>query len=307
MIELFTSDEMLSFCKAMSSKLRIDILKYISKNETSSLNDIAEYFGISNAAVTQNIKVLAEANLVDFKIIPAKRGVKKVCFPKYDKILFSVSKDFDENSMYQVDVPIGHYTKYEVYPTCGLATVSSLIGKEDDPRYFDSPERIDAGILWMRKGFVEYRIPNYLKENQIPVEIQISLEISSEAPGSAENWPSDIYFQFNGTNLGYWTSPGDYAKTHGLYTPSWWEYNWNQYGLLKLLSINEQGTFIDAKLISHITIKDLNLDYKSNFIFRIGVPDSAENVGGLTIFGKGFGNYSQNIRIRVFLKNKSEQ
>ena len=29
------------------------------------------------------------------------------------------------------------------------------------------------------------------------------------------------------------------------------------------------------------------------------VPDDAKNVGGLTIFGKSFGNYNQDINVRI--------
>ena len=36
--------------------------------------------------------------------------------------------------------------------------------------------------------------------------------------------------------------------------------------------------------------------------FRIGVPDTAKNIGGMTIFGKGFGNYDQNIRMRLIFE-----
>lgn len=32
---------------------------------------------------------------------------------------------------------------------------------------------------------------------------------------------------------------------------------------------------------------------------RLGVDDDAENVGGLTIYGKGFGNYGQDIKVSI--------
>ena len=66
-----------------------------------------------------------------------------------------------------------------------------------------------AKILWFARGFVEYRVPNYILQGQTLEEIEISLEIGSEAPGIAANWPSDIHFYVNDTLLGYWTSPGD--------------------------------------------------------------------------------------------------
>jgi predicted transcriptional regulator len=130
-------------------------------------------------------------------------------------------------------------------------------------------------------------------------EIMISAEVSSEAPGSNSNWPSDISFYLNDTYLGKWTSPGDYADVRGIFTPDWWDRIWNQYGLLKLLVINRYGTFIDGLKISEVKIGEFNLTSTSKITFRFAVEDDAEHVGGLTIFGKTFGNYAQDINISI--------
>ncbi|WP_330587597.1 hypothetical protein [Anaerocolumna sedimenticola] len=110
---------------------------------------------------------------------------------------------------------------------------------------------------------------------------------------------SDIYFYLNEKCLGMWTSPGDFGDVKGIFTPDWWYPNWNQYGLLKLIVINNTGTFIDGLQISGVSLKDLNLDYRSTIKFKFAVPDDAEHVGGLTIFGRNFGNYNQDIKVRI--------
>ena len=299
MKELFTAGDISAFCRALNSRLRVDMIQYIYSNKDSSLADLSQQFGISKAAVTQNIRILTDAGLIDMKTAPGRHGQRKVCFLKENKYIVLLGRDFDPDNLYEMEIPIGQYTDYRIFPTCGIATEEALIGVEDDPRYFDNPTRMEAGILWMRKGYVEYRLPNYLEENQKPIEIQMSMELSSEAPGFSEHWPSDIYFYLNGIELGHWTSPGDFGNMRGMYTPDWWFDNWNQYGLLKLLSINRQGTFIDGLMISPVTIDSLNLHYKSDLRFRLGIPDDAANVGGMTIFGHGFGNYNQGIRFRV--------
>jgi predicted transcriptional regulator len=125
------------------------------------------------------------------------------------------------------------------------------------------------------------------------------MEISSEAPGVNSDWPSDISFFLNDVKLGVWTSPGDYGDVQGIFTPDWWFPNWNQYGLLKMLIINKRGTFIDGLKISDVTIDQLQLDYKSTVRFKVQVADDAVNCGGLTIFGKNFGNYNQDIKVRI--------
>lgn len=306
MREFYTKEETVAFCKALSSELRVDMLQYIYKNRGVSLNDLADTMGVSRAAITQNMKILLDANLVELKQVNGQRDARKACYLKENRFTISLGKRFDSGNMYMAEIPIGQYTDYQVHPTCGIATTETLIGSVDDPRYFDDPQRVNASILWFSSGYVEYRLPNYLKEGQIPEEIQISMEISSEAPGVAENWPSDIFFYFNDILLGSWTSPGDYGEMRGLYTPDWWFENWNQYGLLKLLSVNAQGTFIDGKMISPVTIQNLKLDRNSDFRFRMAAPSDAANAGGFTLFGHGFGNYNQDIRLHVIYDTSAE-
>lgn len=84
-----------------------------------------------------------------------------------------------------------------------------------------------------------------------------------------------------------------------MFTPDWWFANWNQYGLLKTLTINYKGTFVDGLKISDVKIGDFRLDSRSMLRFRMEVKEDSEYVGGMTLFGNGFGNYSQGIRVRL--------
>jgi predicted transcriptional regulator len=300
MKELNSTEDIINLCKALSSPIRIQILKLVAEKKRINLNEIASHIGLSNGAITQHMKPLFDADLIEFIYTSGKRGSQKICILKEHRFLIDILTNIDKNCMYELEIPIGNFTRYKVFPTCGIATKNELIGEVDEPRYFDAPEIKNAGILWFTKGFLEYRIPNYLKNNQIIQELQISFEISSEAPGICPNWPSDIHFAINNIELGYWTSPGDFGgDIHGIFTPDWWDPNWNSYGLLKLLTINKQGTFIDGGKISDVNIDMLAIDSLSPIVFRISVPDDAKNIGGLTLFGKGFGNYNQDIKIRT--------
>ncbi len=302
MREITNPDEAAEVCKALGSTVRMNLIRMLSKNKQMNLNELAGKLNITNGAMTQHMKILMDAGLIDVVLMSGKRGSQKICHLKDNRILLDFLADASKDNMYLVEIPVGSYANYNIYPTCGISTKTSIIGEVDDPRYFDAPERSDASIIWFGKGFVEYRIPNYLKSNQKIVEMQISFEISSEAPGICEEWPSDIHFHLNEAYLGYWTSPGDFGIIQGIYTPSWWSPNWNQYGLLKLLSINKEGTFIDGRKICGLAIDELEINYKSDIIFRISIPNDAENIGGVTLFGKGFGNYNQNINVRVIFE-----
>lgn len=302
MREISNPEEIVEVCKALGSTVRMNLVRILSKNKQMNLNELASELNITNGAMTQHMKILVEAGIIDVVLMSGKRGSQKICHLKENRLIIDFLSEVARDSMYQVEIPVGSYTNYSIYPTCGISTKTSIIGEVDDPRYFDAPERSDASIIWFGKGFVEYRIPNYLKSNQKLTEIQIALEFSSEAPGYCEDWPSDIHFHLNNACLGYWTSPGDFGVIHGIYTPSWWPTNWNQHGQLKLLSINKEGSFMDGIKIGKLCIDELEINYKSDIIFRVSIPNEAENIGGLTIFGKGFGNYNQHINVRMIFE-----
>ena len=51
--------------------------------------------------------------------------------------------------------------------------------------------------------------------------------------------------------------------------------------------------------ISDVTINMLHLDYTSSIRFRLAVEEDAIHVGGLTLYGKTFGNYAQDIQVSI--------
>ena len=104
-----------------------------------------------------------------------------------------------------------------------------------------------------------------------------------------------------------WISPGDYGARKGYVSPAWWPEVLNQYGLLKTLIINNEGTFMDGtKKLSNTTIQDLNIDYNSYITFRIEVPRDTTNCGGCTLFGEDFGDHNQAIRMKAYYEEENE-
>ncbi|GGG16024.1 ArsR/SmtB family transcription factor [Paenibacillus abyssi] len=287
----------LNIFKALSSEIRIEILELLTQYDSLNLHEIAEKLGLTNGAITMHIKKLEQSGLIDITTAVGKHGIQKICYLNEDMLSVELRKKGAEN-VYEVEIKVGHYCDYHAEPTCGLATKDSIIGEFDNPRYFADPQHINAGMVWLTKGFLEYRIPNYLKPNQRFSELQFIMELSSEAPGFNNEYPSDIVFSVNNVELGIWTSPGDFGNVKGTYNPEWWPPHLNQYGLIKLLRINENGTFIDGCLISNVTIGDIQLHENKDIKFKIGVSETGQ-VGGLTIYGQNFGNYKQDLIARV--------
>lgn len=304
-MKLDISEKALPVYEALASNVRIQIIHLLAK-KPMNIREIAEAVGLSSAIMTMHIKKLEKANLIRTEMVPGKGGVQKICFLDVDTIEIQFpQKDEIHREYHQTELSVGHYTDFHIEPTCGLATAERIIGEFDEPRYFWDAERVNAKILWFGKGYIEYKVPNFLLQSQTAEELVISMELSSEAPSTNNNWPSDITFYLNQIELGTWTSPGDFGDNRGKYTPAWWPSVVNQYGLLKHLRITSSGTYMDGNKISNVTLEDIRIREKQ-LTFRIAVKDDAKHVGGLTIFGSGFGNYNQDIIFQLYY-TKSDQ
>ena len=299
MIHITSLDDGLETFKALGSDTRIQILNILLENEQMSMNQLATELNISNGALTGHIKKLEECGLINISNESAGHGNQKMCSVTQDRIIVDIKKPIDYKNVFETEIKVGQFSRHQVWPTCGIATSESVIGEFDDIRYFNHPDRFTANILWFTKGYVEYTIPNLIPSNQRITQLSISAELSSEAPGIDNNWPSDISFYINDTKIGMWTSPGDFGDVHGMFTPQWWPQNWNQYGLLKLLVINDYGTYIDGLKISDVSTLSLHLDYNSDIRLRLAVENDSEHVGGITLYGKSFGIYDQDIRVAI--------
>lgn len=299
MLHIESLDDGLEIFKALGSDVRIEIIKLLLKNNNLNMNELASELNITNGALTNHIKKLESCGLVTTSSKSSGHGNQKVCSLHQDKILIDIVPEHINENTYNTELKVGHYSDYKIYPTCGLSSAEGIIGEVDDIRYFAHPDHFDADILWFTKGYVEYRIPNFIPHPQKITQIMVSAELSSEAPGINENWPSDIAFYLNDTFLGTWQLPGDFGSVPGIFTPEWWYPNWNQYGLLKVLLINHNGTFIDGMKISDVTIDQFHLDSDSDIKLRLALDEHSENIGGLTIFGKTFGNYGQDIKVSI--------
>jgi len=285
--------------------MRLKIMEIVYEDGDKSLNYLATILNLTNSAISLHVKKLEDVGLIEIHTMSGKRGSMKICKPLHDMMTIDLHPKKTDVKSYQDEIDIGLYSRCEVTPTCGLASTESIVGEFDDPRYFLFPEHFKASILWFTTGFVEYNIPNHLIAGQVLKELQISFEISSESPGFNENYPSDIHFSINNIALGYWVSPGDFGARPGRFTPVWWPKICNQYGRLKTLSIRNDGTFIDGGYkISDVKISDLNIDYTSSISFKFSVPSTTKNPGGFTIFGKGFGDYNQAIKIQTFYESE---
>lgn len=303
-MEIDLSKESLAVFQSLASETRLNLIHFLG-NQKKSISEIADHLNISKAITTRHVQQMEDAGLLASERGVGKNRNKKMVYLKIDdiRILFP-EKVYPEFKLHSTDLKIGHFTDFSVFPTCGLATEKEIVGKADDPKYFLDTHRVDAALLWFRKGFVEYKFPNLLLEDENPELLEISFEIASEFPLSNNVWPSDISIYVNDIKVAIYTVPGNFSDTRGRYTPNWWNDKFSQYGLLKHLRINKLDTGIDGKAYSEVSIDDLHLKDSPFIKLKFEVADDAKNKGGLTLFGQGFGNHNQNISINTYYLDK---
>lgn len=294
------SEELYNIAKALASEVRIEIIKLLNYN-SYNVNEIAEKLDIPTSSAALNVKVLEDAGLIHTELQPGVRGSMKVCSRKNDNITIKLNMDdlhSQDNSFY-INMPIGNFIDCEVHPTCGMVSEVGYIDREDSPRTFYNPLRTTAQLIWFHKGYIEYRFPNSILLAGKEKSIEISLELCSEAPNYRNNWPSDITMWINGHEVGTWTSPGDFGGRRGKLNPIFWSDGCTQYGLLKAWKVGKDGAYIDETRVGDIDIEKLELSKNEYITVRIGVKEDAKNIGGINIFGEKFGDYEQNIVMRI--------
>ncbi|QUI21191.1 ArsR family transcriptional regulator [Vallitalea pronyensis] len=298
-MKIHVSSKNLKFFQCFSSETKLKIVELLAI-QPRNIGELASMLSVSSTIITRHINALEDAHVIKSELSPGKRGLQKKCSLAVNEIsLLFDSKEKASMPTSSIAIPVGQFTNYQVAPTCGMASPEQLIGMVDDPRYFSDPNHVHAHLLWFAQGFVEYTIPGYIFSHNSPVtSLMISLELCSEFPGYKADYPSDIYFYLDDVSLGFWTSPGDFGGKKGIYTPDWWTRG-TEYGLLKTICINQTGTYVDGTKMSDVTLDALPISANHNLTLRIAVPEDANHVGGITLFGKGFGNYNQDIMVEV--------
>ena len=285
--------------RALANDTRVAILRYLG-DRVVAVNQIAKDMELPSSTATMHIGVLERAGLLHTELRPASRGLQKVCARTYDELVFDLPRGtLRAGDAVDIEMPIGGFSDFVVEPTCGLVSATGLIGFMDDPSAFYEPDRLRAQLLWFRAGYVEYRFPNRVPPGARVSSLQLTAEICSEAPLHDLDWPSDISVWVNGVLLGEWTCPSDFGGQRGRLTPSWWEVKDSQFGVLKRWSVTTTGTTIDGIRLSSVDLDRLELKPGAPIAIRIGVRADAENVGGLNLFGREFGNYPQDLGLRL--------
>lgn len=286
---------------ALSSDTRISILQLLH-NSPLSVTEISEQLHMPVSSAISAVIKLEEAGLINTHT----KGKKKICSVEYQDILLHLSKnhsfrsELDDVAYYTI--PVGDYCDHLALPSCGLLGEKAFIGPLDESKAFLSPNRVFAKLVWLRKGFLQYRFSKPKIDGKKITGISISMEICSEFPGYRNDFPSEISLSLNGICIGTWLAKGDYGGRYGIFTPKWWGLNNTQYGDLVTCTVTQDGSFINNRKTSDVLISDLNLSGSDYITFKV----ATDSTGGFNLFGKGFGDYNQDIAIRVSIADDDD-
>ncbi len=286
-------EDSIGVLKGLSSPVRIKILRLLHLNGPMNVNEISAALGLPQSTIATNVQVLETAELIRTETSKANEVV----------IRLDGAPARQQDHLIEVAMPLGLYTSCHVSAPCGLCSTEQVIGLLDVPDFFLDPGRMRAALLWFGRGYVEYKFPNNAKIAGAEIEaIEFSLEMSSEAPGTNSDWPSDISLWVNDALIGTWISPGDFGDRRGKFTPRWWKLEGSQYGKLTTWTISDKGCFVDGVGVSRVTLNQLHLADHHSIRLKIGIEEKAQRPGGVNIFGRGFGNYDQDIVMRLYLR-----
>jgi predicted transcriptional regulator len=301
-MNLDDTEKLTTIAKALSSETRIEILRWL-KLKDLNVNEIAELLNIPASSSASHVKVLEEAGIIKTTLQPGIRGSMKVCHIIMDQIYVEMNTTKNmEQDVEIIKMPIGNYIDYRIEPTCGIVSSKGPIGPEDEPRCYYLPERVEAQLIWLGHGYIEYRFPtNKLAKKEVE-SLELSMELCAEDHEYNLDYPSDITLWVNGFEAGTWFCPSDYGGRRGKYNPVWWPDKNTQYGELKTWKITGQGCYLGEKKTCDRELKDFDIGQKDYISLRIGIKDDAVHKGGLNLFGEGFGDYAQNIIMKIVFR-----
>ncbi len=294
--------QILAIAKALSSEQRLNILKLL-EDKIMNISEIASRLQIPMSTAALHIKTLEEAGLVITQPLPGIRGSQKLSGVRVEKVFIDLKPAFQSDSPVRTiyySVPIGNYFDFQVTAPCGIASENRFLSATDEASVFYLPDRGDAQILWFSEGYLEYRVSTTQLKNAASVEsLEFIFEACSEAQGYNNEWPSDITLWLNGTEVGTFTSEGDFGGIRGSQNPIWWPDELTQYGKLCRLHIDGTGSYINDTQVSNHTPESLGICENDVLLFRIGIKPDARFIGGLNLFGEHFGNHAQHINVKI--------
>ena len=293
--------------RALSSPIRIEILRLLNNGKAMLLSEIAEKLNLQISSTAFHLQVLQEANLLNVEISTKRKGsLKWYSYGAHKQCTVFMRNPKSTKTQplpTTYHIPIGSFIDAKFSDECGISSETDII-MENNPNDIFNPNKTNAQIIWNKNsGYLTYALPSDFAFKGSLSEITISLELCSETNGYNLDFPSDITFSLNDIELCTFLSVGDFGDHYGKFTPPWWFSESTKYGVLTTISIKENGVYLNEKLVNKkVTLNTLDFTKSLKTTFKLQVKEDAEHVGGFNIFGEKFGEHNQAIVFTAIYK-----
>ena len=293
--------------RALSSPIRIEILRLLNNGKAMLLSEIAEKLNLQISSTAFHLQVLQEANLLNVEISTKRKGsLKWYSYGAHKQCTVFMRNPKSTKTQplpTTYHIPIGSFIDAKFSDECGISSETDII-MENNPNDIFNPNKTNAQIIWNKNsGYITYALPSDFAFKGSLSEITISLELCSETNGYNLDFPSDITFSLNDIELCTFLSVGDFGDHYGKFTPPWWFSESTKYGVLTTISIKENGVYLNEKLVNKkVTLNTLDFTKSLKTTFKLQVKEDAEHVGGFNIFGEKFGEHNQAIVFTAIYK-----
>lgn len=298
-LQINDEEKLPDIIQALNASVRRKMMSLLSRS-SYSIADLAKILKLPISTVSFHVNILRKAGFVNVTVKRNTRGNAKIISRQIDRFSLGFLLDTQTKSKtFSMEIPLGSFCDAQIEAGCGMANGSNIIIADDTPGVFFSPERYSAQIIWFAKGYLEYRIPNYMMRDKKVNAVTFSMELCSEAPNYRNDWESDITFWVNGQEVATYVSPGDFGGRRGRLNPPWWSDFSTQYGIIKTIRITNECVYLDENAVSTLNIGKLGLQAGDYITLRIGIKKDAHHQGGLNLFGEQFGDYAQGLVFTV--------
>jgi len=289
-----------SICKALSSPVRLSMVRQLHESPMTIM-ELAKRNGITNSTAIFHLNILQESGIVKVKYLPSQKGIAQVNFIAFQNVILTRDggKTSGDIMIDEQSLGVGCYADASL-DSFGFATDKELFHitvSEFDQR------RFGATLIWTFGGTATYHFPNFNFRSKRVTKLQFSLELCSETTCYRNDWKSDIFFAVNGVEVAHYLSPGDFGGERARFTPSWWPRNMTQYGKLVVVDVTDEGTFVNHEKVSDKTLADVAPCRDNKIAFTVFNKKDSTYYGGFNLFGRGAGNYDQDIVLTTYYQD----
>ena len=295
-------DRLCLVARALASRPRVEVLQLIDRRNVISVNEIATVLRIPLSSAAMHVCVLEEAGLITSEKHPGIRGLVKMCTCKHQEVVFQMrEKSSRVLKSEEQSLPLGSYACARgVKGPSGLASREGPIGEYNQLRSFYLPERLNAQIIWFGSGWLEYLFAVPPEPEARLEELEITFEVCANAKADGKSWRSSVGVKVNGVELGVQDCICRRPERRGRLNPEWWPDVATQYGELMQWRVTREGVWRQNERLSDISLEQvLEGRPESGISVEVGRNPDEKVSNGINLFGEGFGDYAQGIRLQT--------